>query len=594
MSVVKTLGPLLVAVLSLAAGPALRQQPFRTGTNVVRVDATVVDRQGNPVTSLTAEDFEVREDGQPQAITSFKLVEANGQPTDDLSLDIRGPEHAKAEAARDDVRVFLIFWDEYHIEQFRAALFARQAFERIMLDAFGPTDLVAIMDPLTPTDAIRFSRDRRALTDQMHKLVGRRGIYIPMRSVVEEEHFRTARNTGEVEVIRGEVTRSAIKAAATFLGTLKEGRKNLIVVSESLGPVRFRDEQFEVMRDLTRAANDSNTAIYAVDPRGLTMSSNFGSMLHTIAAESGGETLQTNDIAKQFSRVVKQSTALYLLGYAREIANDGKFHEIKVKVRKPGLEVRARSGYWAPKLSDVMKAKEAAAAAVLPPDLADAFASLTPVNARSPIDLWAGVTADAQGRRRISVAWAPRAVTDRLPAIGSVALAATSKGASLFNGPVPAAGVSFAASADVQLVFTVHDASGEILDRISRTVALPPPADALVFTTPAVSRARTPIELKALASAAEPPLFAGRDFAPGDRLLIRFGLSGDAEGTVVSASLIGRQGARLTALTVNRDAPGAYRIDLPLNSIARGEYVVEIAAVLGGRHAASHLAFRVK
>ena len=63
-----------------------RPPTFRTGTNVIRVDATVTDRNGTPLTTLTADDFEIQEDGKPQAITSFKFISADGQPSDDRSL----------------------------------------------------------------------------------------------------------------------------------------------------------------------------------------------------------------------------------------------------------------------------------------------------------------------------------------------------------------------------------------------------------------------------------------------------------------------------------------------------------------------------
>jgi len=110
-----------IAVPVLVTQPPAGQRPqptFRAGTNVVRVDVTVLDKSGRPLTDLTRDDFTVAEDGVRQTVDAFRLVESNGQPTDDLSLPIRSREHAYAEAARDDVRVFVIFWDEYHIEQF--------------------------------------------------------------------------------------------------------------------------------------------------------------------------------------------------------------------------------------------------------------------------------------------------------------------------------------------------------------------------------------------------------------------------------------------------------------------------------------------
>src|SRR6185312_2056388 len=78
-----------IACVFLAAQEPQAPPIFRTGTNIVRVDATVVDRNGDPVPSLTAEDFEIREDGVLQTISSFKFVMADGRATDDRSLPIR-------------------------------------------------------------------------------------------------------------------------------------------------------------------------------------------------------------------------------------------------------------------------------------------------------------------------------------------------------------------------------------------------------------------------------------------------------------------------------------------------------------------------
>jgi VWFA-related protein len=574
-------------------GPS--QQPIRTGTNVVRVDVTVVDRRGNPVTALTAEDFEVREDGQPQTITAFKLVEANGQPTDDLSLPIRSPEHAAAEAARDSVRLFLVFWDEYHIEEFRSARFGREGLTRIMLDAFGPTDLVGIMDPLTPTDAIRFSRDRRALADQVNKLKGRRGVYFP-RSLVEEEHLSAPPQYGGIEVIRQQVTTSSIRAAAAFLGTLKEGRKSLILISETLGPTRSSSEAMDVMSDLIRTANDSNTAIYVFDPRGLTVGrARDSEMLETIAYGSGGHPVLTNDIAAGFTQVVKHASAFYLLGYAKEIPQDGKFHEIKVKLKRPGLEVRARSGYWAPRAAEVAASKAAAAAAVLPPAVDAAFAALTPARSPALAEVWTGVTSSG-GRSRVTVAWSANARDDANVSAKSVAVTATSGGDVVFTGDVVSGGTSFdAPPGSAELAITIRDASGETIDRITRTVLVPvPSAPPFAVTTPAIVRARNALELRAIGTASDPPLFAGRDFERTDRLLIRFAIQGAAGGTTVNASILDRRGAKLIDLPVEADETrGGYRIDLPLGAIARGEYVIAIDARSGAEHAEAHVAFRI-
>ena len=55
--------------------PAGQQPPvFKAGTNQVRVDVTVLDQKGQPLTNLTKDDFDVREDGIPQTIDTIKLA----------------------------------------------------------------------------------------------------------------------------------------------------------------------------------------------------------------------------------------------------------------------------------------------------------------------------------------------------------------------------------------------------------------------------------------------------------------------------------------------------------------------------------------
>ena len=91
------------------------------------------------------------------------------------------------------------------------------------------------MDPLTTLDSIRFTRDRRELANHVHTLQGRRGIYVPPRSVLEEGHLQQMR---DIESIRAQITASAIRGALLHLGSLREGRKTLILISETLGPLR--------------------------------------------------------------------------------------------------------------------------------------------------------------------------------------------------------------------------------------------------------------------------------------------------------------------------------------------------------------------
>ena len=613
---------LLAAVFASSLLIGQEQEPqrpptFRTGTNVIRVDATVTDRNGTPLTTLTADDFEIQEDGKPQAITSFKFISADGQPSDDRSLVIRSPSHAASEAARDDVRTFLIFWDEYHIQQFEPAIRGRAALTRAVLDQFGPTDLVGIMDQLTPISAIELTRDRRALADRIHTLQGRMGEYFPPRSAVEEAHLQVVRQLGEIERLRTQVSVTAIKAAAAHMGTLSQGRKTLIVVSEALigrpsrasadpmsgssGGAGLTPSDLNNMAiDIVRAANDSNTAIHVVDPRGLQVNSSiFGGPLETIASGTGGDFLRTNDIPGAFARMIKQVSALYLLGYTREMPLDGLFHRIKVRVKRGGVEVRAREGYWAPRAQDVEAARTRAAAAVLEPSVAAAFSTLLAPNAPRLVDLWSGAGPPVDGRVELTLAWSPR--TERGDTTVPASVLATIQAGT--DAPIERTIERDGTTVDlpagvVQLAITVTDAKGEVVDREKRTLKLSPAAEpALMLSTPAVHRSRSPADLRAILTSEKPPVYAGRTFSRTDRLIVRTRVIAprDPAGPVkIAARLIDRRGATIVQLPVGpASAGGGYQLDLPVASIAAGEFAVVFDATSGDARAEAFVPFRV-
>lgn len=574
------------------ASPDAQRQPpvFRTGTNTVRVDVTVTDRSGQPLRTLTAADFEVFEDDRPQAITSFRLVEASGAPTDDYSLPIRNPQHAAAEAARDDVRVFVIFWDEYHIGQFASAVRAKEQLKRFVLEALGPTDLVAIVDPLTPIDAIRFSRDRRALADQIHKLQGRQGVYVPARSRIEEEHLRSRRN---VEVVRSEVTISALKAVMMHLGSMREGRKSIILMAETLGPIR----QVDLVSDLIQTANHSNTGVFAFDPRGLQVGPTGASMqlIRAVASGSGADAYSSNDMSTELARVVSRSSAYYLLGYQPDRPGlDGRFRKLSVRVRRKGVDVQARHGYWQPRADELARAEAAAAAAVLPTPISTALTQLTPENSHRPIDLWAGFTT-GDGQHSVTVAWAARPGFTGGEAPAWIDLEASVNGAPAFEARLERSAVSFpAAPGQVEVVATARNAAGDILDREVRAFAIPPAGGtALGLGTPIVLRARTPLEVKGL-DAGTASAAATRDFVRTDRLRVRVTPFGSAaRGATMTAALLGARGARLVDLPMR--ASGSYHeIDLPLTSIAQGEFLIRLEALSAGHKAEALVAFRVR
>ena len=136
-----------------------------------------------------------------------------------------------------------------------------------------------------------------------------------------------------------------------------------------------QSDLYSQLRDVFTAANRNNAAIYTLDPRGLRRSSSASTRtsgrtriartlqmtqdtLRSLADETDGRAIvNRNDLAPGLAQIVRDSSAYYLLGYnSTQAPTDGKFHEIKVRVKRRGVDVRARKGYWALTAEDTVRA----------------------------------------------------------------------------------------------------------------------------------------------------------------------------------------------------------------------------------------------
>jgi hypothetical protein len=142
----------------------------------------------------------------------------------------------------------------------------------------------------------------------------------------------------------------------------------------------FVDHELEV-RQLSHRANRANVTFYAVDPRGLAafddsigplrpatptadvrrLAARQGGLRELAANTDGAVVLNTNDVKGGLARMMTDLNAYYLMRYySSNTSLDGRFRRITVRVSRPGVRVRARTGYLAPTEA------EARAAGVVP------------------------------------------------------------------------------------------------------------------------------------------------------------------------------------------------------------------------------------
>ena len=128
-----------------------------------------------------------------------------------------------------------------------------------------------------------------------------------------------------------------------------------------------------------------------------------------------------------------------------------------------------------------------------------------------------------------------------------------------------------------------------------RTILVPDsPSPKLAVMPPDVWLVRKPADLKAVQSGTPPPPETAREFARSDRIVMKIVLEGEGvPAAALSIGLIDRRGKRLTDLPFTGVANG-WLLDLPLQSIARGDYLIEIAATAGETRSTAYVPIRVR
>src|SRR5688572_9313729 len=210
-----------------SAGPV--QPTFRGSIELVRVDAFVTGKGGKPVTDLTIDDFEILEDGKPQKIEQFKTINVDGTLAFTLPAgQARSLSDDEVRQVEDDTRLFVFFLDDYHTRD-RNAIAVREPLIKFIQADLRPTDLIAVMYPLTPAGDLAFTRNHAAVITAIQRFEGRKYDYRP-RNTYEANYMRES--TPVVERIRNQVVQGALEGLAIKLGSLRDSRKTVIFVSE--------------------------------------------------------------------------------------------------------------------------------------------------------------------------------------------------------------------------------------------------------------------------------------------------------------------------------------------------------------------------
>jgi len=377
-------------------GPSA-QSVLRSSSDLVRIDVEVTDRSGKPIKGLKADQFSLTDDSQAQKVSIFSYEDieavetASDSDTKPIVVAVDSPSDAAAQAAGDQVRdrrMLVLFFD---------------------LTSLGVDDLVRAHDAavkfikqqMTKADLVSvvvFSSNLRVLSDftndhaKLDKAVAQllpgvsSQLANPLDAAAQNGEYDVQQDTGaaytpdetEFNVFNTDQKLEAIESLANVLGAIP-GRK--AVIEFTGGITQTGEENRTQLRAATDAANRADVSIYSVDSRGLFATAPGGDVtadaatgtsmftgasvfhqtdqredsrdtLATLSTDTGGRAFfDLGDLSDAFPKIQQDNGGYYLIGYYlnANIKRDGTWHAVRVKVNAPGVKVRYRNGYYAPR-----------------------------------------------------------------------------------------------------------------------------------------------------------------------------------------------------------------------------------------------------
>ncbi len=358
----------LAAALSAHSSQERPPLQFRSDVRMIRLDVSVVDRKGAPVSGLGAERFRVTEDGRPVAIQLFEAF-ADEAGADDVGMTVEAFDPSTTPPRR---RTLILV--ETRVTPLQARR-AQQGALRFLREGTGPGDWVRIVDigagatweGFVPQDRLRLEAAVRSLRPQLSPFACPGCALEPIEDSVE----RAGADFQEVETTGRFLSRFA--ASIDLLGAMEallvqlggvSGRKALVLVSPGFPQSRDLEER---LRRTSSLARESSTAIYFVDVAGLDgLTPGVGAgdpgrlrpAFETAWARSGGAqdlAEATGGFTYRFSnalfpalrRVADELRTYYVVGYVPTRPDDGRFRRVRVEVDVPGASARTKIGYVA-------------------------------------------------------------------------------------------------------------------------------------------------------------------------------------------------------------------------------------------------------
>lgn len=369
------------------------------------------------------------------------------------------------------------------------------------------------------------------------------------------------------------------------------------------------DERY--FRDVIDEANRSNATFYTIDPRGLPVFdapvgpdkppipgrdlANLGTRhdsLRVLAINTDGfAVLNNNNLDPGLRRISDDLTSYYLLGYySTNTKLDGRFRNLKVSVRRPGVEIRARRGYKAATESEVTNARSAAAAPV-PESVAvarDALAGL------SRLRSGAALYTHAVARRGTgTTVWVAGELTEAAPSGASAIFTVSTLGATnSAEVQIPAGDRGFVAPVTLRV-----PAFGPVDVRVRLTPGEGQPAVTDAVRIDAASGLTTPLMFRRGPSTGNRLVPAGQpQFSRTERA--RFELPLATEIKLTAARVLDRSGAATSipvSVTERSDPDGQSwgTAEIVLAPLGPGDYVIELSGTVAGAEQKVLAAFRI-